>query len=267
MEAETGMIALQLYTLRDEMNKDVAATLHAVRSAGYETVETAFWPEHISLQTARQLLREAGLSVCSSHCSLPADAKRPEMFEIAETFECSRVIWHGWPEDERYKTEDGIKELTDIYNETSQRARTAGLKFGLHNHWWEFRNRVNGRMVYEIMLDHLDKDIFFELDTYWLKIAGHDPAKIITDFGGRAPLLHIKDGPARWTDTLSTEHEPQVALGKGSQDFPAILDAAREHVEWMVVEMDVCATDTVIAVCESYNYLSNLTAGRLHRQR
>jgi sugar phosphate isomerase/epimerase len=58
------------------------------------------------------------------------------MLEIAETFNCKRVIWHGWPEDKRYSSVEGTKQLVDIYNESNHFAKSHGLQFGLHNHWW-----------------------------------------------------------------------------------------------------------------------------------
>jgi len=121
------------------------------------------------------------------------------------------MIWHGWPEDKRYSTLEGTKELADIYNEANN----------------------------QVLLDSVDQDIFFEIDTYWVKVAGHDPAKIVGEFGKRAPLLHIKDGPARWNDSLPKDNpEPMVAVGKGTQNFPAVVKAANgipngRSLRWM----------------------------------
>jgi len=110
--------------------------------------------------------------------------------------------------------------------------------------------------VYEVLLERTEPDIFFEIDTYWVKVAGHDPAKVVSDFGKRAQLLHIKDGPAKWNDSLPADNpDPMVAVGKGSQNFPAIVKAANGHTQWMVVEMDKVATDLFTAIQDSYTYL------------
>ena len=249
-------IALQLYTVRSEFEKDIAGTLHKVAQVGFEAVETAFWPENITIKQASKLLNEAGLAVCSAHIELPVGEKKSSMLETAEAFHCKRMIWHGWPEDKRYSTADGTKELADLYNEANHFAKVNGLQFGLHNHWWEFRNKVDGRYVYEVLLERLEPDIFFEIDTYWVKVAGHDPAKIVGHFGKRAQLLHIKDGPAKWNDSLPADNpDPMVAVGAGTQDFPAIVKAAGGNTAWMVVEMDRVATDLFTAIQNSYNYL------------
>lgn len=248
--------ALQLYTVRNDIAKDMIGTFHKLSSIGVKVVETAFWPENVTLQQAAKSLKDAGLSVCSSHTEIPVGDKKEGVFKIAEAFNTKRVIWHGWPEDKRYSSLDGTKELIDIYNEAGAVAKANGLQFGLHNHWWEYRNRVGGRLVYEWLLDGVSKDIFFEIDTYWVKVAGQDPAAIIKKFGSRAKMLHMKDGPAVFSQKLLEDKpDPMVPLGRGAQNIPAIAKAARGYIEWMVIEMDVVATDVYQAIKDSYNYL------------
>lgn len=253
---EPAKIAVQLYTVRKELEKDIKGTLKRIADIGFEAVETAFWPKDITIKQAGQYIKGAGLSVSSAHIELPTGDQKNAMLEASEAFGCKRMIWHGWPEDIRYGTLDGTKQLVAIYNEANRFAKANGLQFGIHNHWWEFRNKVGKRLVYEILLERLDKDIFFEIDTYWVKVAGHNPADIVKKFGKRAPLLHIKDGPARWNDSLADDNpDPMTAVGKGTQDFPAIVKAANGNTEWMVVEMDKTTTDVFEALQESYNYL------------
>ncbi|HEX4852335.1 MAG TPA: sugar phosphate isomerase/epimerase, partial [Puia sp.] len=221
-------IGLQLYTVRNQIKDNIEKTLHRVAQYGFKGVETAFWPENVSISQAGKYLKDAGLKVCSSHIELPIDEKKKaDMLAAAEAYDCKRMIWHGWPEDKRYSSLDGTKELADIYNQSYAFAKSHGLEFGLHNHWWEFRNKVDGRFVYEVLLERVDPGIFFEIDTYWVKVAGHDPAKIVGQFGKRAKYLHIKDGPAKWNDSLPADNpDPMVAAGKGTQNFPAIVKAA-----------------------------------------
>ena len=263
--SEPAKIALQLYTVRKELEKDMGGTLRRIADMGFEAVETAFWPKDISIKQAAQFIRNAGLSVCSAHIELPLGDKKAAFLETAKEMGCTKMVWHGWPEDIRYSSLDGTKLLVDIYNEANQFAKANGLQFGLHNHWWEFRNKVGNRYVFEVLLETLEPDIFFEIDTYWVKVAGHDPAAIVKRFGKRAPLLHIKDGLAVWSASLLDDHpDPMVAVGKGAQNFPAIVKAADGNTEWMIVEMDNTETDVFDALQESYNYLirNRLASGR-----
>jgi sugar phosphate isomerase/epimerase len=255
-DSPTAKIALQLYTVRNEIEKDMPGTLRRLGAIGLENVETAFWPKNTTLQEAAKNLKDAGLKVCSCHIDIPVGDKKEIMLQTAEAFNCKKMIWHGWPEDKRYSSLDGTKKLIEIYNEAGQFAKANGLEFGLHNHWWEYRNRVGDRFVYEWLLEGVSPDIFFEIDTYWVKVAGQDPAKIVAKFGKRAPLLHIKDGPARWNDSLPKDNpDPMVAAGKGAQNFPAIVNAAKGNTKWMIIEMDVVATDVYQAIQDSYDYL------------
>jgi len=251
-----GKIALQLYTVRREIETNLFGTLEKVAGIGFKNVETAFWPENISLKQAADALKSMGLEVCSIHCELPLGVQRHRMLEFAEAYQCDTLIWHGWPEDPRYSTLEGIKQLADVYNEANQFASSNGLKFGLHNHWWEFRNNINGQYPYQVLEPRLEEGIFFELDTYWIKVAGLEPAQIVRKFGQKAPLLHIKDGPARYTDSLGKdEPEPMTAVGQGVQDFPEIVKAADGHTRWMIVEMDRTSADVFKALEDSYRYL------------
>ncbi|MEM7370545.1 MAG: sugar phosphate isomerase/epimerase [Bacteroidota bacterium] len=242
-------IGLQLWTVRDLIEKDLAGTLAQVAEIGFGGVETAFWPEGVSLEQGAKALETAGLSVFAIHVELPLGENKALFTEMADAYHCKRLVWHGWPEDERYKTLGGTQELAKIYEDAAALAKEHGLSFGLHNHWWEFEKMEDADMMpFDWLLANLSEEIFFELDTYWAKVAGSDPAQLMKKWGKRAPLLHIKDGPAK-------HDEPMLAVGKGVQDFPAIAKAGEGAIEWMIVEMDECATDMMTAVKESHAYL------------
>lgn len=91
----TPKIALQLYTVRDAIAKDLPSTLHKLTDIGIHTVETAFWPKNITTKQAAKALKAAGLKVCSSHIELPIKEKKATLLETAEAFDCKRMIWHG----------------------------------------------------------------------------------------------------------------------------------------------------------------------------
>ena len=248
-------LSLQLYTVRDHIEKDLEGTLSRVAEIGFKYVETAFWPKDVSLERAASAIKKVGLKVSSCHVELPLGNYRNAFSQTANVFACKRVIWHGWPEDKRYGTFEGTKELIGIYNEAAAYAKSLGLEFGLHNHWWEFRNRVADKPVYEWLLAQTDPTIFFEIDTYWVKVAGFSPSEVIKKVGSRAKLLHIKDGPAVYHDNLAEDNpDPMTAVGKGTQDIPSIV-AAATHADFLVVEMDKVQGNVFTLLKESYDYL------------
>lgn len=255
--AKPAKLSVQLYTVREQIIQDIRSTLWKLAEIGYKYVETAFWPKEINPRDAAAYLQEFGLGVSSAHIEIPTGDHRDAFLETAELFDCTKMIWHGWPEDKRYSSLEGTRELVRIYNEASRFARTHGLEFGIHNHWWEFRNKHDGKYVFEILDAELDKEIFFEIDTYWVKVAGHDPATIISRLGKRVKLMHIKDGPARWSDNLADDNpDPMTPVGKGTQDFPAIIRAAKNNPEWLVVEMDKVDMDVFMALRQSFTYMT-----------
>ena len=258
-------ISCQLYTFRTQLAEDVTGTIEKAAATGLKHVETFDFAESLSVAEGTKpldpfsfskILTDHGLSVSSMHAEIPVGDEQARALERAEAYNCKKMIWHGWPEDKRYQTLDGIKELADIYNEANQFLRSNGLEFGLHNHWWEMRLDAEGGYPLETLMEFIDEDIFLEIDTYWVKTAQRDPAEVLRKFGKRVQFMHIKDGPAPWKENLAdSPHEPMVALGQGVQDFHAITEACGDDPKWMVIELDECATDVFVAVKESIDYL------------
>jgi sugar phosphate isomerase/epimerase len=148
--------------------------------------------------------------------------------------------------------------VADEVNESFANARARGMALGYHNHWWEFETRHSGKSAHELLLALLEPEIFAELDTYWARVGGRDPAQVVTELGARARLLHLKDGPA------DGPKSPMTAVGDGVLDFQAIV-AASDTVCWHIVELDACATDMFEAIEKSYRFLvgRGLSRGRV----
>ncbi len=240
-------IALQLYTVRDQAAKDYEGVIREVAKMGYTAVETAGFPGSTA-HAAAKLFNELGLTVTSAHVPLPLGEKKQEVLEMMEALGKPMLVCTQIGRDD-VKSMESLKRLCDRLNEGYQVARDNQIAFGIHNHWWEF-GELDGRLVHHIMLDLLVPEITFELDTYWIQVAGRDPVEYIKALGSRVPLLHIKDGPA-------THNAPMTAVGDGVVDIKGILDAAVPDV-WQIVEMDSCATDVMEATRKSYNFLANL---------
>ena len=238
-------IALQLYSVREALAQDFAGVMQKVADIGYIGVEPALGNLGASPAEAAKRYQKLGFEVPSAHAPLPIGDDKNKVLDFAATFGCQRIIAGRGPDS--YATLDLIKQTCDLFNEAQAIAAENGMTLGIHNHWWEF-HQIKGRYVYRVMLEHLDPAIFFQVDTYWVQTAGLDPAQVVKELGPRAPSLHIKDGPA-------VKGEPHVAVGDGVLDFVSIVQTAEGTVEWLVVELDHCATDMLKAVEKSYQYL------------
>jgi len=239
-------IALQLYSVRDAVGRDFTGVIERIAGMGYQGIEWWNVPGVAAPQAAQQLAG-LGLHVPSAHSAAPLGDKKNQVLDTLAAFGCKRLIVPFYP-PERFQTVDSIKRVCDELNEGNAVARANGLTMGYHNHWWEYEN-VGGLLPYKVMLEQLDPTIVLEIDTYWVKAGGCDPVAVIQELGPRVPLLHIKDGPA-------VMGQPMVAVGEGVMDIPAILKAGTA-ADWLIVELDSCATDMLEAVEKS---LKNLKA-------
>lgn len=238
-------IALQLYTVRDALAEDWLGTLARIAEIGYTGVETAGFDYAPSAAAAIAELKRLGLHVTSAHAPLPTRDNIAELAALTLASGSDRIICAGTGA-EQFGTSADIAERIATFNIANVLAKAHGLRFGLHNHWWEFAT-VDGRLAFDTLLGGLDDDIFLELDTYWIQTANVDAANYVAQQAPRTPLLHIKDGPA-------TLNGAMVAVGKGVMDVPGVI-AAAHSAEWLIVELDRCATDMLTAVAESYAYL------------
>jgi sugar phosphate isomerase/epimerase len=238
-------IGLQIYSVREDTAKDFKGVMTKIASIGYAGVEPTFSIPGTTLPEAIELIKELQFEVPSAHVPLPLGENRNKVLDYLAAFACKR-FFPSTPRDS-FESVDEIRQVCDRFNEAQAIAAENGVTLGVHTHWWEFQ-QVDGQCGYHVMLEHLDPAILFQLDTYWIKTAGLDPAEVVKEFGARAPLLHIKDGPA-------VKDEPMVAVGDGVIDVPSIVSAAEGTAEWLIVELDRCATDMLEAVEKSYRYL------------
>jgi len=245
-------IGIQLYTVRKAIEKNFEESVRKIAEIGYAGIETYTLPENITLQHAGKVFKDLGIKVFSMHSELPIGDKRDLALRMADAYDCDMVVYHGWPAEEKFITLDATKRTVETYNEINAFLKSKGLHFGLHNHWWEFEKTDYGIYPFYYLFENLDKDVVFEVDTYWTKVAGLDPAKVLTDFGKRAPLLHIKDGPAVKGDPMY-KHVP---AGEGTLDFHSIVKAGGENIKWMIVEFDEYEKDILDGIKKSYDYLT-----------
>ena len=237
-------IALQTYTVREQMARGFERTITRVAEVGYPALEITFEIPGASLSQAEKLFGELGFQVPAAHAPLPLGDKRSAVLDFAEMFSVQSIVFSASPKE--FESLDSIRQLCGRINDAYAIAADRGLTLGYHNHWWEFAP-VQDRLGFDVMLELVDPGVVFEVDTYWVQTGGQDAAALVKRLGTRAPLLHIKDGPA-------TQDAPMVAVGQGVMDFHTIIPAA-SGAQLLIVELDRCATDMLQAVEESYRYL------------
>jgi sugar phosphate isomerase/epimerase len=259
--AQLRTIGVQLYTVRSVLPKQPAETLKAIHDIGYREIEATYggldkiWPQ----------IEASGLKPVSIHLdnTLMNDGKEADLaraIDQVKKWGFNYAVFPYLPPAERGGLEK-IRILCDKLNRAGEKCKAAGLRFAYHNHAFEFEP-MEGTTGFQVMRERLDKNLCgFELDCFWVSVAGHDPAKLIGELAGRVPLIHLKDKMAG-TPVLYKESVERTAfkeVGNGTIDFKAILHAAQAaKVEHYFVEQDQTPGDPVDSLRQSFGHLSKL---------
>ena len=245
-------IALQLYSLRHLAKKDLVAVLKLVAEMGYVGVEPAGLYGN-NPNEVRKVLDDLELVCCSTHGPLPTTETISRRVDEAAALGTDMIV--SGLNSAEFETADAIKAGIDKLAAAAALAGEADMKFGYHNHWWEF-DAVDGRTPYELIMRDVP-EMFSQLDVYWAANFGQvDVPALLGKYAARVPLLHLKDGPL-------VRGEPHTAIGAGKMDIPAAIAATDDQtLQWLIVELDECATDMTAAVRESVAYLTGEGLGR-----
>jgi sugar phosphate isomerase/epimerase len=240
-------ISIQLYTLRDQCEKDFRGVIERVADIGYAGVELAGL-YGLSADEVRKLVEDNGMHVSSTHVQGRVDGD--DVDKIADEAAATGAPYMVVPflPPDRFTEAESVKKLAERISRAVDPASSRGMKLAYHNHNFEFV-QVDGRTAYDVFVEALDPRIVLEVDIYWAQTGGADPVALVERLGPRAPLLHVKDGPCTPTDAM-------LAVGDGKVDVPAVLNA-NDAVEWHIVELDRFDGDMWDAVRRSYDYLTS----------
>ncbi|MBQ8255072.1 MAG: sugar phosphate isomerase/epimerase [Clostridia bacterium] len=268
-------VGLQLYSVRDAMEKDMEATLKAVKEMGYDYVEFAGYFGKTA-EEVKALLDKYGLKAISVHQATDLFEKEGKAaVDYLNTIgvEYSAIPWYD--KNELYNNWD---ETVKKFAEVSKLLKAGGIQLMYHNHDFEFV-KVDGEYVLDKLYRTLDAETLMpEIDTCWVHYAGVNPAEYVRKYAGRIKVLHLKDfvckklggGPVYalidedGNEIKNTSKEDNgfkfTPVGSGIQDWNEILTAADEAgVEYVIVEQDDSyETCSLEAAKMSRDYLKTL---------
>ena len=233
-------VGLQLYSLRDELPKDVKGTIAKVAKAGFKEVETygfsikdQFWG--LTPAEFKKLLDDNGLTAPSGHYGLGSyltDGNTEELKAAIATAKVlgSEYVTIPWLDESIRKSADDYKKIAVKINEAGKLAKEAGIRLAYHNHNFEF-DKQGDTTGYEILLKGTDKNLVdFELDLYWVVRSGNDPIKLFKENPGRFTMWHVKDMD-KANPALNAE------VGTGAINFkPIFADAKLSGMKHFFVE-------------------------------
>jgi sugar phosphate isomerase/epimerase len=242
-------LGVQLFTLRDLMDKDFAGTLRKVSECGYRFVETAGLHGR-SPEAYREELDRAGLRAIACHVGLPE--VEDELDSNAATAHTLGAEWLVVPWVPKGVYAGGWAKFGERLGAVAAKVIKKGLKFAYHNHAFEFEEEGDAP-GYEHLWAGAPETVESELDVYWAHYAGQDPSDWLRKLAGRVPLAHFKDG----------KDDKFTPVGEGVLDWKAIISAAElAGVQYAIVELDECPRDGIDCVAVSFTYLNGLGVSR-----
>lgn len=258
-------IGIQLYTLRNELGKDPTGTLKQVAAAGYKQVELYGFP---NADTLIKGAKDAGLAINSSHfewdCVVnPKDAAFSDfqkILEKAKEIGLSHLVI-PYLKGDTIKNLDAYKKIAENSNKAAALSKQAGIELSYHNHNFEFAPKDGGKSGYDIFIEEFSEDMKFEIDVFWVKAAGIDPAALINKLSGRVSQLHLKDLKEGMTLPNYASNLPADAfqeLGDGIIPMKPILAAAKAAgVKHCHVEQDH-SPGALASIKQSIDFINKL---------
>lgn len=244
-------LGLQLFSVREDLEKDFLGTLKKVKEIGYEGGELV----GLYGKTAKEVKEafdQAGLIPISAHVAY--QDLMPDIEGLVKTYNeigCKYIVIPYLPENLRYGTEKYPEVVTGI-----RKIGEVCLKYGItllyHNHDFEFEKDDNGKYVLDVLYEEISEDLLkTEIDTCWVNVAGENPCDYVRKYTGRAPIVHLKDFDGEKNKNMYkligiNENEKQEKntfefrpLGYGKQNVQAIVNAAKDAgASWIIAEQD-----------------------------
>lgn len=264
--ATAPKVGLQLYSLREQIVKDVKGVIEKVAKAGYQEVETYgysasnhFWGmkpvDFNAVMKANNLVSPSGhydFGLILSQETSADDSKRMlDEYIVAALAIGQQYIIVPWLDPKVISTVDDYKYISEKMNGIGEELRKSNLQLGYHNHNFEFDDH-GGLTGYDILLAETDKEnVKMELDLYWVVRSGKDPIKLFNDHPDRFSLWHVKDMD-KLNSALNTE------VGNGSIDFKSIFKNAKlAGLKHLYVEQENFAIDPYVSITSSFDYIKN----------
>ncbi len=245
-------LGIQLYTLREKMTDEesVKASFKKIKEIGYNHIQPANMC-NLAPEKFASLAKEAGLSCvkCGTISAWSQILNDPDALLATHKAIGATNIGIGYMPPEWRDCPESITKFIDKANEFSKYANSRGFTVGYHNHSFEFK-KVGGVRIMDRLVNELDADFNFVLDTYWVQHGGGDVRYWIKKLAGRIEVLHLKD-------MVMEETQMFAEIGNGNLNWEGIMEEAdKAGVKTYVVEQDTCKGDPFESIRMSYDYIT-----------
>jgi sugar phosphate isomerase/epimerase len=245
-------MALAMYTVYEELKRDLDHTLSALRLMGYQGVEfygEAMWPA----ATVKELLARHQLEICGWHVEwklLQRETIRNTIDYHKELGNPNIIIpclggpWNIGHTDEENNSATWLRYAEEM-NRIADRLEAEGMHLGYHTHAHEFEDHFDGVTPWDILLNHTKRSVFLELDTGNCLEGGADPVVALKQAAGRLKVVHCKPFSAQFGT------EAGIAAAGDLNDWPSIVEHCKAGgCEWLAVENEAESRGDKITVAE-----------------
>ena len=241
-KASKDVLGLQLYSVRDDMKTDPSGTLKKLSAIGYRNVEHANYINGkfygYSPSDFRKILDDLNLNMISGHCVMTAKHWDDAANDFTDVWKQTvadaatlgqKYLVSPWL-DEAVRTDmDKLKKSMMMFNKSGELCKAHGIKFGYHNHDFEFTTKVGDENLYDYILKNTDQNLVAQqMDIGNMYGAGGRAMDIMKKYPGRFELMHVKDEIKATKGEMAEPYESTV-LGKGVVGTKEIVDYARQH--------------------------------------
>ncbi|MBT8183259.1 MAG: sugar phosphate isomerase/epimerase [Eudoraea sp.] len=241
-------LGVQLYTFRNEMLKDAVGTLKKIAGIGIKKIETAGsikgYYYGLEPKEMQKICNDLGMQLISGHVRL--DDKWEQTMEQAMSSGQEYLICSSMPS--RGQTVDNYKRVAEAFNTAGEACKRTGLKFGYHNHEYEFESE-NGKVLFDVLMENTSADlVHMELDLGWVIIGGKDPLDYFQKYPGRFPLWHLKD--------MNMAEKQSTEFGKGALDIAAMMNNIKASgVEHIFIEQEEYASGPMESMVHNMEFM------------
>lgn len=232
------IIGLQLYSVRDDMKKDPLGTLKQLAQMGYKHVEHANYVDRkfygYPAKEFRKILDDLGMKMPSGHTVMGKNHWNEGKKDFSDDWKYlvedaaymgQKYVISPWMDESMRKTYDDLARYLEVFNLCGELCQKSGMKFGYHNHWAEFTEKLNGVKLFDIMMQKLDVNkVVMQLDIGNMYIGGAKALDVIGQYPGKFELIHVKDEIGNSTP----EKYESAILGKGIIPVKEVLDICRK---------------------------------------
>lgn len=236
------LLGIQLYSVRDEMKNDPLGTLKQLAAMGYKNVEHANYVDRkfygYSASEFKKVLDDLGLKMPSGHTVMSAkdwdENKKDFTDKWKQTVEDAatagqQYVVSPWLDESLRKNYDDLVRFLQLFNKSGELCKKSGMKFGYHNHDFEFEYSLNNKLVYDIILANTDPSLVaHQLDIGNMYGAGGRAEQVMKKHPGRFELMHVKDEIKAANKGGMEDGYESTVLGKGVIPVKQILDLARK---------------------------------------